>query len=160
MPQTRVLFVCMGNICRSPMAEAVFNQLLADRGLTEHYEVDSAGTGAWHAGELADPRTRATLTQHAIPYNGRARQVRLFDFDHFDHIIAMDHDIRQNLLRLDPSADSKITLLLDWDPNARTQEVPDPYYGGPDGFKHIYTLITNACTELLNQLEAERDISS
>ena len=159
MPQTRVLFVCMGNICRSPMAEAVFNHLLADRGLTEHYEVDSAGTGAWHAGELADPRTRTTLKQHNIPYDGRARQVRLYDFEHFDHIIAMDDDNRENLLRLEPSASEKITLLLDWDQSAPAREVPDPYYGGPDGFEHIYTLITNACTELLAHLEKERRTS-
>jgi protein-tyrosine phosphatase len=151
----RVLFVCMGNICRSPMAEAVFLELLRRRGLESRFEVDSAGTGGWHAGERADPRTLATLTRHGIDYSGRARQVRPHDFDHYDYILAMDDQNLIDLRAWQAFAPDQVSLLLSWDPSAPRADVPDPYYGGPDGFEMIYALITSACEAFLDQVLAK-----
>ena len=149
--RTRILFICMGNICRSPAAEAVFLHRIAERGLEHRFDVDSAGTGGWHAGERADPRSRAEGGRRGYDLVTRARQVHPDDHDRFDLLVCMDLDNAANLI--DAGApDHKVRLLLEWHPDDRHREVPDPYYGGPEGFAHMYDLIEAACDRLLDDL--------
>ena len=138
------------------MAEAVFQHLVKSQGLGEFYDVDSAGTGGWHEGESADPRTLATLKQHNISYQGRARQVRPYDFDFSDVILAMDRENQAGLAQIFGTNPDKISLLLDHAPELGVHEVPDPYYGGPDGFERVFELISAACQGLLAELESKR----
>ncbi len=151
--QTSVLFVCMGNICRSPLAEGAFLHKLDQRGLTDRFLVDSAGTGQWHAGERPDRRAQAIAKRHGIVLISRARQVTTEDFDRFDHLICMDEANREQLENWG-APQHKLQLLLEADPNCQLQEVPDPYYGGGDGFQTVFRLIDSACDALLDQLLA------
>ncbi|TVR64038.1 MAG: low molecular weight phosphotyrosine protein phosphatase [Gemmatimonadales bacterium] len=154
---TRVLFVCLGNICRSPLAEGVFRELVRDASLEDRYEVDSAGTGAWHVGEPADPRSRAVARKHGIVLDGRARQVSDEDFRTFHVIIAMDRENQENLERIRNGGRARLHLLREFDPDAGDDaEVPDPYYGGPGGFDQVFHMVHRSCLELLDALEAER----
>lgn len=150
----RLLFVCMGNICRSPTAEAVMRALVAREGLEDEIEIDSAGTGAWHVGDPPDARSTETAARRGIVMEGAARQVADADFDTYDLILAAD---AQNLAALrgrapDDEAAAKVHLLREFDPRsvaAGDLEVPDPYYGGPDGFEHVLDLVQDACEGLL-----------
>ncbi len=155
MPK-KILFVCMGNICRSPLAEGVFNHLAAQAGRTNDFEIDSCGTGGWHAGELADPRSRAVAQKYGLRLTHRARQFKRSDFNDFDLIVAMDEDNRSDLLSfsdLKPEQKAKVHLLREWDEQARGDlDVPDPYYGGPDGFERIYQMIERSAKKLLESL--------
>jgi protein-tyrosine phosphatase len=157
----RVLFVCMGNICRSPTAEGVMRHILAAEGLEERLEVDSAGTGGWHVGERADARAREAAARRGIELTSVARQVQSRDFDDFDLILAADELNRRELLKIsgeDPGRTAKIRLLREFDPDAREEgalELPDPYYGGPDGFEEVLDLVDAACRGLLRELEAD-----
>jgi protein-tyrosine phosphatase len=145
----RVLFVCAGNICRSPMAEGIFRKLLRERGLTEHYEVDSAGTGDWHRGEDADPRTLRVLKKHGADFDHVARQVQPSDTA-FDLILAADHANLRDLRYLLPTAKHKTFLILG------SLEVPDPYYSDLAFFERLFTLLEPALAGLLDDLEAQR----
>lgn len=154
----RVLFVCLGNICRSPLAEGVFRGLVQARGLDPHYEIDSAGTGAWHAGEAPDPRSVAVASKNGVRLSGRARQVEPGDLEAFDYVIAMD---RQNLLDLSSIArrhggSAALHLLREFDPEPGDRQVPDPYYGGEDGFDQVYAMLQRSCEALLEILEERR----
>jgi protein-tyrosine phosphatase len=154
----RVLFVCLGNICRSPLAEGVFRSLAQARGLENRYLVDSAGTGAWHAGERPDQRSVEVARRNDVVLAGRARQIGAPDFEDFDYVIAMD---RQNLLELRTLARSQqgeahLHLLRDFDPEPGDGQVPDPYYGGPGGFERMYVMVNRACEALLDHLEERR----
>lgn len=157
---TRVLFVCLGNICRSPTAEGVLRHLAADRGLDGRVEVDSAGTAGWHVGEPPDRRAQQEARRRGIDISGlRGRRLEPADFERFDHILVMD---RSNLadaraVAPTPEAASKVRLLRELDPEAVAAgdlEVPDPYYGGPEGFAAVYDAIERACHHLLDQLAA------
>jgi protein-tyrosine phosphatase len=153
----RVLFVCLGNICRSPTAEAVMARLVADAGLNEQVEVDSAGTGAWHVGCAPDERATAAAAARGIELRGVARQVRPEDFERFDLLLAMDAENHRNLRALAPDerARAKVRMLREFDPAATaavTLDVPDPYYGGEDGFDRVLDLVEDACTGLLDEL--------
>jgi protein-tyrosine phosphatase len=155
---TRVLFVCLGNICRSPLAEGVFRSLVHARGLDHHYRIGSAGTGGWHAGERPDARSIAVALRNGVRLTSRARQVRAADLDDFDYLIAMD---RQNLSELTDLArahegSAAIHLLREFDSDPGDRQVPDPYYGGEDGFDRVYAMVLRACTGLLDTLEAAR----
>ncbi len=150
----RVLFVCMGNICRSPTAEGVVRRLLEERGLTGRIEVDSAGTHAYHVGEPPDRRAQAAARGRGIELGGqRARQVVVEDFAAFDHVLAMDGD---NLALLEsrcpPESRHKLGLLLDYAPALGRRDVPDPYYGGTHGFEEVLDLVTVAGERLLDAL--------
>ncbi len=151
--QTSVLFVCMGNICRSPLAEGVFLHKLDQRGVADRFLVESAGTGQWHAGDRPDHRARAIAEQHGIVLTSRARQVTTEDFDRFDHLICMDEANREDLESWG-APQHKLQLLLEADPNGELREVPDPFYGGGDGFQLVFRLIDSACNALLDQLLA------
>jgi protein-tyrosine phosphatase len=161
---TRILFVCLGNICRSPTAEAVMAQLVADAGLEHEIEIDSAGTGAWHVGNPPDARATAAAARRGIAMRGVARQVTPDDFDRFDLIVAMDEDNRRALLELaraaaDPdAAAARVRKLREFDPDGGDPDldVPDPYYGGDEGFEHVLDLVEAACGGLLDELRAAR----
>ena len=152
-PRTSILFVCMGNICRSPLAEGAFLHKLDQRGIADRFLVDSAGTGQWHAGERPDRRARAIAKLHGIVLTSRARQVTTEDFDRFDHLICMDEANRETLESWG-APQHKLQLLLEADPDCQLQEVPDPFYGGGDGFQTVFRLIDSACEALLDQLLA------
>ncbi len=146
MSQIKVLFVCMGNICRSPTAEGVFNKLLDDLGATHRFFVDSAGTHAYHVGESPDSRAQQTARNRGVTLsNIRARKVSSSDFDEFDYILAMDSDNYQLLRDACPSEHHhKIKLFLEYAPNHEENNVPDPYYGGQNGFEHVFDLVEDA----------------
>lgn len=158
---TSVLFVCLGNICRSPTAHGILQHLIEEYRLENSLMVDSAGTGAWHAGETADPRSQSTANNHGIRLESRARQITTEDLDHFDHIFAMDRQNLSNILALANSSDKrdKIRLLRDLDPQSPpNSDTPDPYYGGPNGFEEVFQLCWRGCLELLRELHPELNI--
>jgi protein-tyrosine phosphatase len=154
---TSILFVCLGNICRSPLAEGVFRHLTRERGVAHLYHVDSAGTGAWHVGEPPDRRSAEVARRNGVSLEGAARQVSRPDFERFDWILAMDRD---NLAALEAmrrrGATARLHLLREFDPERGNGDVPDPYYGGPDGFENVYALVRRAAEAFLDHLEAER----
>ena len=157
----RVCFVCLGNICRSPTAEGVFRHLLAERGLTADYAVESAGTGAYHVGESPDRRSTATAARRGITLQGAAARFDAEDFARFDWVIAMDAANRDDLLARAPDAEAaaKVVMLRRWDPESpdgADLDVPDPYYGGAQGFDEVLDICVRSCTALLAQLEAQR----
>ena len=149
-----VLFVCLGNICRSPLAEGVFLHLAREAGLEATLRVDSAGTGAWHAGEAADPRSREVAERKGIVLESRARQVRAQDFHDFDVIVAMDRSNLQDLEAIRPGegARARLVLMRDYDPEPGDREVPDPYYGGPDGFDQVFEMVHRSARGLLDEI--------
>jgi protein-tyrosine phosphatase len=151
----RICFVCMGNICRSPTAEGVMAKLLADAGLADRVTIDSAGTGDWHVGELADPRTRAAASKRGLDLTHLARQFTRADFEHFDLVIAMDEDNLRHLRRMAGQRAIDLRLLCSFDPRSSPGAcVPDPYAGGPDGFEHVLDLCERACAGLLEYVRA------
>ena len=152
----RVCFVCLGNICRSPQAEGIFRQLVADAGLQAGFYIDSAGTGGWHAGEQPDPRTRATSARRGVVLHHQAQQFTRHDFARFDHILAMDSHNLTTLRALAPdaAAQQKVRLLRDHDP-AGSGDVPDPYYDVARGFDEVFDLCRAACVGLLAELRSE-----
>lgn len=153
MPPTRVLFVCLGNICRSPTAEGVMHHVVQQAGAD--IEVDSAGTGGWHAGERADRRMRRHAAKRGYDLTSRARQFdRSTDFEAFDLIIAMDDSNLSNLRRQDRDGRyaPKIVKMTDYCTQHRVNEVPDPYYGGAQGFETVLDIIEDAAQGLLKEL--------
>lgn len=152
----RILFVCLGNICRSPTAEGIFRTLVARRGLEADFELDSAGTGAWHAGEPPDARMSAAARRAGYELAGAARQVRASDYLEFDRIFAMDSDNLASLLGKRPDqARATVELFRDHDPEGRGEDVPDPYYGGPEGFDAVVRIVERTSNALLDGLAAE-----
>ncbi len=152
----RVLFVCSGNICRSPMAEGMFRHLVAQAGREADYEIESAGTGPWHVGQPPDSRMAQTARRHGVRLAGRARQFRPADFDRFDLVLAMDSANHISLVRAARSAEDerKIHLMREFDPQAAGDlDVPDPWYGGQAGFDEVYRIIERSSRALLAQLE-------
>ncbi|MBA2316233.1 MAG: low molecular weight phosphotyrosine protein phosphatase [Euzebyales bacterium] len=135
----RVLMVCLGNICRSPTAEAALREALAEAGLDGAVEVDSAGTGSWHIGDPPDQRMTAAAADVGLELSGAARRVMVADFDRFDLILAMDGSNEADLLELAPDGPSraKVRRFREFEAAADGPDVPDPYYGGADGFAHV-----------------------
>jgi low molecular weight protein-tyrosine phosphatase len=156
----RILFVCLGNICRSPSAEAVMRHLLEQHGMGGSIELDSAGTSEWHAGEAPDTRAAQAARKRGIHLSGAARQVEPEDFERFDQILAMDRSNLNALRHLAPdeAARAKVRLLREFDPASAESgdlDVPDPYHGGPDGFDRVLDLLQDACEGLLEHVRAE-----
>jgi protein-tyrosine phosphatase len=152
----RVCFVCLGNICRSPTAEAVMRQRVAEAGLSDAIEVESAGTGSWHVGDPPDARAAQEARARGLVMDGRAQQFRAADFGRFDLVLAMDEENAAYLRRIAPDADAaaKVRLLREFDPHAAGDDlsVPDPYYGGPEGFSTVFGLVDAACRGLVEHL--------
>ena len=155
----RILFVCLGNICRSPMAEGVFRKVVEGAGLLDHLVIDSAGTGSWHVGDPPDPRAQAAAVARGIDISGlRARQVSARDFDNFDLLLAMDQSNYNDLTALAESEHAdRVRLFLDYAPDLVLREVPDPYYGGKDGFADVLNLVQLASEGLLGELRSGID---
>ncbi len=161
----RVLFVCLGNICRSPTAEAVMRAQIAERGLDGRVDVDSAGTIAYHAGEGADPRMQRAAAERGYPLDSIARQVTAEDFETAHLIVAMDRSNQEDLEAMAPDgADGKVgqvdkvgkvRLLSDYLPEGAPRDVPDPYWGGASGFDRVIDLIEEACPHILDELLEE-----
>ncbi|MCK5716004.1 MAG: low molecular weight phosphotyrosine protein phosphatase [Thiomargarita sp.] len=147
----KILFVCMGNICRSPTAEGVFRDLVKKENLSEHFLIDSAGTHAYHVGSPPAERSQDTAHTHGIDLSGlRARQVTMENFREFDYIIAMDEENYRQLYSGSPRKHvEKIHLFLDFAPEQNEKSVPDPYYGTDNGFEHVFDLIKAASRGLL-----------
>jgi protein-tyrosine phosphatase len=157
---TRVLFVCLGNICRSPTAEGVMRALVSEAGMEDRVQLESAGTGAWHVGSAPDRRASEAASARGVELEGHARQVRAEDFEHYDLLLAMDGENARELRRLAPgdAERAKVRLLREFDPASndgpptRDLDVPDPYYGAAGGFDEVFELVHAACAGLLEQI--------
>ena len=165
MTVTPVCFVCSGNICRSPLAEGIFKHQVQEAGLGEQFHIESFGIGPWHVGEAPDRRAQQAAQRHGLRLSGRAQQFKACDFDRFDHILALDAEVADFLRRLapTPAARQKVRLLREHDPEIRQiagrraldeadLDVPDPYYGGPEGFEDAYQMIERSGQQLLRTL--------
>ncbi len=150
--KTKVLFVCMGNICRSPTAEGSFRSIVSKQELSDFFEIDSAGTHAYHIGNPPDSRSQQSARKYCVDLsNQRARQVHESDFYYYDYIIAMDMDNIEILKSISPTdSQSQIKLLLDYLPDASLQSVPDPYYEGK--FDEVFEMVYEACTSFLENI--------
>jgi protein-tyrosine phosphatase len=157
----RICFVCLGNICRSPTEEGVMAHLVDRAGLAAAIVIDSAGTSSYHVGERADARARKTAEGRGFKLPSRSRQFRAEDFARFEYVIAMDASNRQALLRLAPSesARARVHLLRDFDEKSpRGSDVPDPYYGGPEGFEEVFDICEAGCRGLLAHVRREHGL--
>ncbi|GGZ29463.1 protein-tyrosine-phosphatase [Echinicola pacifica] len=157
----KVLFVCLGNICRSPLAEAIFNHQITQEGLNNKFSSDSCGTSDYHIGELPDERSITTAQKHSISINHRGRQLNHADIRDFDYIIAMDHSNVKNIRKLMEGynlSHSQILLMRKFQPQADSDEVPDPYYGGEDGFEKVYQILDESIREFILQLKKEHQV--
>jgi protein-tyrosine phosphatase len=156
--KTKICFVCLGNIVRSPLAENLFRDYAEKNGVAHNYEVDSAGTSSWHAGEPPDSRMKRVAARNGHKLRGKSRQFTRKDFDRFDLIVAMDLD-NQSVLRRwaqTSAAEEKIHLLREFDSEGDADlSVPDPYYGGEEGFERVYKIVDRSCRGLLDALESQ-----
>ncbi|MES2688870.1 MAG: low molecular weight protein-tyrosine-phosphatase [Bacteroidota bacterium] len=152
-----VLFVCLGNICRSPLAEGVFMHQVYSRNLGNLFRSDSAGTASYHIGKLADQRSIAVALAYGIELNHKARAFTLNDFYAFDYIVAMDRQNQKDIQRLEPAdAKAKVVLMRDYDSEQKGGEVPDPYYGEHKDFEEVYRILDRSCAALLHELTGDR----
>ena len=157
-PKVGVVFVCTGNICRSPLAEGVFRHLAIERGLADRLEIDSAGISDYHEGDPPDRRTAAVARSRGIELTGKSRPLVRSDLERFDYVIVMDEENRQGVDRLarGSAPAGRVHFLREFDPEAGDQRaVPDPYYGGPSGFEHVHDLVERACRHLLDSIAQE-----
>ncbi len=154
MKQVSVLFVCMGNICRSPTAEGLFRQAVEKAGLAKHIEIDSAGTHSYHVGSQPDARAQAASLKRGIDLSAlRGRQAQSRDFTKFDYILAMDNSNYTDLMQLAGGSASNLHMFLDFSDRFSETDVPDPYYGGDQGFEHVLDLIEDASKGLLVHIQ-------
>lgn len=154
--KTRICFVCLGNIIRSPLAENLFRKLAVDAEVSHKYQIESAGISDWHIGEPPDERMRRVAASHGLEYSGRARQYQPEDFERLDLVVAMDISNRINLIEMSSSkkARQKIHLLREFDPlGGANKSVPDPFYQGEDGFEQVYLIVERSCEGLFRTLE-------
>ena len=153
----KLLFLCMGNICRSPAAHCVFQHLVDQAGLADQFEIESAGTIGFHVGSSPDKRMQHCMRTRNIPIIGHSRQLQSSDLEAYDLILAMDNDNLIDARALDPSGKlhHKVQLFCDYCTAHRQTEVPDPYYGGDQGFEHVLDLIEDGCANLLKQLRTD-----
>ncbi len=153
----KICFVCLGNICRSPTAEGVFQHLVEDRGLEAYFEIDSAGTSSYHVGEPANKHSQRVANQNGITLHSNSRQLKGFDLEYYDLLLAMDTDNYQNMMDLARrnglDIEEKSARLRDLDPDPTHGDVPDPYAGGMDGFQLVFDIVQRSCENLLDQLE-------
>lgn len=157
MKKVRVLFVCLGNICRSPLAAAIFKKKIAENGLASSVEVDSCGTSNYHIGDNADPRTIANARKQGVPIDHCARQLTAGDLAAFDFIFAMDKSNYQNILRLAGNEDlhHKVRLMREFDPHLKGGEVPDPYHSDESGFQEVFDILSRSTDAFIQYLKKE-----
>lgn len=157
MEKRSILFVCLGNICRSPVAEGVFRKKAQDAKILDRVEIDSAGTAAWHVGKSPDERMMAAANERGYDLSSlRARQALSGDFEKFDHILAMDTDNLYNLQDIAPATGkADLRLFLNYAPNIKSKDVPDPYYGKVEGFNHVIDLVEEASDGLIEKIQEE-----
>lgn len=153
----RVLFVCLGNICRSPTAEGVFRKMVETAALTSQIKIDSAGTHAYHVGDPPDERAQLACQRRGIDISDlRGRRASAEDFRKFDYVLAMDHENHENLLAVSPKGlEHKLRLMMEFAPNRPEQEVPDPYFGGESGFDRVLDMIEEAARGLLEDIRRQ-----
>ncbi len=151
----KLVFVCLGNICRSPTAEGLLLHEAKERNIENYFYIDSAGTAAYHIGEPANSKSQATANKYGVHLPSKARQLDERDLEEFDLILAMDSENYKNINALDRNNQfsDKIRMMREFDPSPDNSEVPDPYYGGMDGFEHVYKILKRSCTALLDELE-------
>lgn len=149
------MFVCLGNICRSPLAHAVFQKMVDEKGLSDQYTVQSSGTCAYHVGEPSDSRMRSTASRKGVKINHRARQMFRYDLEDFDYIFAMDSNNYKAIRRLTANEEllSHVRMFRDYDPQG-PGDVPDPYYGGQEGFETVFNIVERTCSQILDRIEA------
>ena len=145
----KVLFVCLGNICRSPLAEALFRKHIKEKGLTAEFSCDSCGTAAYHIGSPPDRRSVANASSNGLDYTHRGRQLQIQDFENFDYILAMDDSNFEDIQSLNRVEHKNIYKLRDFDSIEMGSDVPDPYFGGEQGFQEVYDIINRATLHLL-----------
>jgi protein-tyrosine phosphatase len=158
MKKIKVLFVCLGNICRSPLAEAILKTRVKERGLEKNFKIDSCGTANYHVGETADERTIANALENGVKIRHSARQLSAEDLDRYDLILAMDKDNYAVTRKLAGGRDelrSKIKLLREYDVKSIGGDVPDPYYGGREEFQQVFNILNRSVENLLNELQSE-----
>ncbi len=151
----KLCFVCLGNICRSPTAEGLFIHKVKEAGLENFFYIDSAGTAAYHVGEPANSKSQTTANKHGIYLPSKARRFEYVDLEEFDLVLAMDSENFLNLRHLDTSGrfTDKIKMMRDFDPKPEDGSVPDPYYGGQEGFENVFQILNRSCETLLNELK-------
>lgn len=157
----RIQFVCLGNICRSPLAEVVFREQVEQTGLASHFEIASSGTGDWHVGDSADRRMQEMAARHGVSLDAHcATQFAADDLAVYDHILVMDKNNLHDVLSLDEDDEhnGKVRLFREFDPEPGDFQVPDPYYGGHDGFENVYRIVKRTAERLLDRLIEEYDL--
>lgn len=153
----KINFVCLGNICRSPTAEGVFQHLVDEAGLSSYFEIDSSGTGAWHVGQAANANSRAIAQQRGVVLHSRARKIVPSDLEYFDLTVAMDFSNHSDIISMTPKTElhDSVVMLRDFDPDPDDGQVPDPYHGGIDGFNEVYDIVERSCRALLEVLRSQ-----
>ncbi len=156
----KVLFVCLGNICRSPLAEGIFTKKVEEKGLADCFHIDSCGTSNFHIGSAPDERTIKNAQINGVELNHYGRQFSSQDFDRFDHILAMDSSNLSNILDLsiNESEQQKVELMRTYDAVDAGTDVPDPYYGGPSGFQNVFDILDRSCSQLLEDLITQHQL--
>ena len=151
----KICFVCLGNICRSPTAEGIFIHRVKEEGLQDYFYIDSAGTSAYHIGEKANSKSQSTANKYGVHLPSVARQFEYIDLEEFDLILAMDSENFNNIRSLDRKErfTGKVHRMRDFDPHADNPDVPDPYFGGMDGFENVYSVLDRSCENLLHELK-------
>ncbi|MEO1051683.1 MAG: low molecular weight protein-tyrosine-phosphatase [Bacteroidota bacterium] len=152
--KVKVIFVCLGNICRSPLAAAVFEEMVKKAGLENEFEIDSAGTSDYHIGESPDQRTLENAAKHGLVINNKGRQISRKDLINFDYIVAMDGANLKNIQKLDQTHQfaTKMFLMRDFDSIEKKGDVPDPYFGGEEGFENVYNIVKRSMENFLKEL--------
>lgn len=144
----KILFVCLGNICRSPLAEELFRTHIREAGLEDMFHIDSCGTGNWHSGQLPDVRTRRNAEKNGITLTHRARQIRETDFETFDHLFVMDKMNLSDVNGLRPDFSHKVSMITEYSTSFKGRQVPDPYTGDEDDFENVFRMLNQVCSEL------------
>lgn len=150
----KLVFVCLGNICRSPTAEGIFIHKVKEEGYENYFYIDSAGTAAYHVGESANSKSQATANKYGIHLPSKARKFEYADLEEFDLILAMDSENYRNILNLDTKGkyEDKVKMMREFDPQPDMKDVPDPYYGGMDGFENVFKVLERSSEQLLSEL--------